>query len=445
VNYPNTRSFMEEMSKMGLEASAPMFLRITSAFSMEAQDAGEYTFNLISSDGSLLIIDGEEVVSNDGVHGTRSMSSELFLTEGDHSLEILYFKRYLGEPVLSLRWGGGPFRLMRMAFEFEPDWEELRKVPEEPSCNLQAPNSNEAGVAIRYGFTKCHSSCMSCIVGGESAADCTTCKAATPHHTVLNPRHGTGTCTERLCPLCKPKECCEKGHRHFIIDAESMNGVCLKPTDDCKAHCVTHSELHNGETRSLSTCTKGCNDIIKVPGTLLFEELQLFDVVICQADKTVSCTTPIGTTMNRRSLLGLPEETPPVGSTTLKVCSSSKTVTTEAVCPDLDEDSSSVVFSGGPTCILDVLAKVQCDRDAEGQCIKSAAGTYVGCAQLDQAPLVCALHVSEHVRDSLSCSCRQVQQKSDMCAMGGGARAAAIGYEPLERHTKACETVAGTF
>jgi len=257
--------------------------------------------------------------------------------------------------------------------------------------------------------------------------------------------------------MCKPKECCEKGHRHFIIDAESHNGICLKPTDDCKAHCVTSSTLIENERRTITTCTKGCNDIIKVPGSLITiqrqdkepKRVQLFDIVVCQADKAVTCRTPEReSSLFRRSRLGgaLGDDTSSAlqaAMTPMKECSSTKRVTTEAVCPDMDEDASSVIFSSGPSCILDVLTKIQCDRDTSGQCIKNAAGTFVGCVVLDLAPFVCESHVFEHLRNFLSCSCQQVQQEKDMCDAGGAH--AAIGYQPLERHKQACETVAGTF
>jgi len=444
VDYSDESAFAEQFqSELGLDTMQPMLVRVTGTFEMDFLDAGEYAFNLISSDGSLLVVDGETVVSNDGLHGTVSASGEVQLDAGTHKLELLYFKRLRGHPVLKLRWGGGPHKLKRRTFEFEPVWEELRVSIADPTCSLRAPNMNEAGVPILYGFTQCHSSCASCVDGGEGATDCTMCNPETPHHTILNPRFGSGTCTSRICPLCKPRECCGPGHQHFIIDSESQNGVCIKPTDDCKAHCVTNPLLVNGERRSETMCTKGCNDIIKVPGLLDVAGIQLSDIVICQALKTVTCTTPegnqaISTPSNRRGLLsisggGIAEP--------IKICSSKKDVTCQGVCPDLSEADAAEVWGSGPTCVLDILSKIQCDRDSEGACLRTAAGAFVGCTVLNPAPFACPASVFEYVRQFLSCKCHLVPQQN-ACSQGSPP---AAGYQPLDHHKRACETVASTF
>ena len=97
------------------------------------------------------------------------------------------------------------------------------------------------------------------------------------------------------------------------------------------------------------------------------------------------------------------------------------------------------VWGGGPTCVLDVLSKIQCDRDSDGTCLQSAAGAFVGCTVLNPAPFSCPASVFEYLRHFLSCKCHQVQQE-DPCGEG-----TMPGYAPLDHHKKACETVAGTF
>merc|ERR1711998_763271 len=173
-----------------------------------------------------------------------------------------------------LQWGGGPHRFRRKIFEFTPDWAALREENAPPDCTMQAPEMTSSKVPIKYGLQRCHISCASCMAGSEKPTDCTTCSEEFPHHTLLNPRFGTGTCSEMQCPLCKPKECCDRGHRHFIIDAESRNGVCLKHSDDCKQHCVTtpasdpllsQSTAHIGRSSEYTICSKGCNDLTKIP------------------------------------------------------------------------------------------------------------------------------------------------------------------------------------
>jgi hypothetical protein len=52
---------------------------------------GKYTFYLSSDDGSKLIINGIEVINNDGSHGTMEKSGTVYLTIGKHPITIEYF------------------------------------------------------------------------------------------------------------------------------------------------------------------------------------------------------------------------------------------------------------------------------------------------------------------------------------------------------------------
>lgn len=54
---------------------------------------GAYTFYTTSDDGSRLLIDGTEVVSNDGVHSATEKSGEICLDEGYHKITIEYFEK----------------------------------------------------------------------------------------------------------------------------------------------------------------------------------------------------------------------------------------------------------------------------------------------------------------------------------------------------------------
>ncbi len=60
------------------------FLQVTSE--------GLYSFTLNSDDGSLLFIDGTQVVNNGGVHAPRSMSGNATLTAGRHAFAIQFFE-----------------------------------------------------------------------------------------------------------------------------------------------------------------------------------------------------------------------------------------------------------------------------------------------------------------------------------------------------------------
>ena len=53
---------------------------------------GEYTFQTRSDDGSMLYIDREIVVDNDGVHGKRPVAGSIELSAGPHDITITFFE-----------------------------------------------------------------------------------------------------------------------------------------------------------------------------------------------------------------------------------------------------------------------------------------------------------------------------------------------------------------
>jgi outer membrane protein OmpA-like peptidoglycan-associated protein len=58
----------------------------------EITEPGDYNFRLSSDDGSILWIDNNEVISNDGVHGENSAEGALNLNKGLHQMKIWYFQ-----------------------------------------------------------------------------------------------------------------------------------------------------------------------------------------------------------------------------------------------------------------------------------------------------------------------------------------------------------------
>ncbi len=72
---------------------------------VEVPADGEWTFSTTSDDGSVLWINGELVVNNDGLHGTRTVSGTTTLTAGVHEIRVAYFEAGGGEN-LSVRWAG---------------------------------------------------------------------------------------------------------------------------------------------------------------------------------------------------------------------------------------------------------------------------------------------------------------------------------------------------
>lgn len=57
---------------------------------------GIYTFNLLSDDGSIMRIDGETVIKNDGLHSPEDKTSQKALCKGLHQFEVSYFDYYGG-------------------------------------------------------------------------------------------------------------------------------------------------------------------------------------------------------------------------------------------------------------------------------------------------------------------------------------------------------------
>jgi hypothetical protein len=67
--------------------------------------AGSYTFYLRSDDGSLLSINGQRVIDNDGIHGSRERTATVNLSSGFHSIRVDYFQLLWGS-ALNLQWSG---------------------------------------------------------------------------------------------------------------------------------------------------------------------------------------------------------------------------------------------------------------------------------------------------------------------------------------------------
>jgi hypothetical protein len=53
---------------------------------------GDYSFELVSDDGSKLYIDDREIIDNDGAHVVQTRDGELNLTGGIHNIRVSYFQ-----------------------------------------------------------------------------------------------------------------------------------------------------------------------------------------------------------------------------------------------------------------------------------------------------------------------------------------------------------------
>lgn len=60
-------------------------------------ERGVYRFYTFSDDGSVLYIDGEQIVDNDGGHSGRRAEGKVALEKGLHELRLLYFEDYMGQ------------------------------------------------------------------------------------------------------------------------------------------------------------------------------------------------------------------------------------------------------------------------------------------------------------------------------------------------------------
>lgn len=118
---------------------------------------GEYIIESWSDDGSLVYINGDLIVDNDGDHGTEKKSGEVNLTEGYHPLKVEYYNG-AGGKFLSLNWKKPgdqyaevipPYNLMHTKDQ-EGDLTNY-KLP--MSIMTKIPGSKEPVVGVHPSFT----------------------------------------------------------------------------------------------------------------------------------------------------------------------------------------------------------------------------------------------------------------------------------------------------
>lgn len=72
---------------------------------LEIPRSGYYTFYSASDDGSVLSIDDNLIVNNDGIHGLQEVEGGVFLDAGFHNIVLDYFQIDYGR-VLEVKWSG---------------------------------------------------------------------------------------------------------------------------------------------------------------------------------------------------------------------------------------------------------------------------------------------------------------------------------------------------
>ena len=74
----------------GLNRSTWFALRYGGKFNITEE--GFYKFRLASDDGSQLLLDGEKIIENDGIHEFASKGGLIYLNKGVHEIEVDYFQ-----------------------------------------------------------------------------------------------------------------------------------------------------------------------------------------------------------------------------------------------------------------------------------------------------------------------------------------------------------------
>jgi plastocyanin len=83
---------------------------------------GSYRFFLASDDGARLLVDGKEVVNDDGIHPAKDIKEKnVTLDKGEHDFRLEYFQGG-GEIELFAAWKGSDFQITPLSKWLHPQW-----------------------------------------------------------------------------------------------------------------------------------------------------------------------------------------------------------------------------------------------------------------------------------------------------------------------------------
>ena len=103
---PDRSGTVEQISYKDIETNKTAYaLQFLGVLKIETE--GEYTFYTGSNDGSLLYINNILVVNNNGGHGYQEESGKIFLTKGNHFIEVGYFQKGGGQDLFVFYQGPG--------------------------------------------------------------------------------------------------------------------------------------------------------------------------------------------------------------------------------------------------------------------------------------------------------------------------------------------------
>jgi hypothetical protein len=110
--YSNDQSFVDEIE--GFEAVDNFVMRWRGDITIP--ETGDYTFQTNSDDGSMLYIDEQLVVNNDGLHGTKAAQGTVTLTAGGHTIVVAFFENG-GLATMEASWSLAGGELQPLSYE----------------------------------------------------------------------------------------------------------------------------------------------------------------------------------------------------------------------------------------------------------------------------------------------------------------------------------------
>ena len=166
---------------------------------------GDYTFEIISDDGSELLVDGKRVVLNDGSHPAQSRQGKTHLDKGPHQVSVRFFQA--GGPFeLQVKMGGPGLPLQPLGPLVAASREELLKKAEtKPDEEKQKPQFVIQPELVKQGRELfANLGCASCHQLKENNQPIQTAEATRLLAKPLQEFTGTGGCLEANGPTARP-------------------------------------------------------------------------------------------------------------------------------------------------------------------------------------------------------------------------------------------------
>lgn len=101
------------LDELDVEEKDHFGVLFTTRFDIPAD--GEYTFGVVSDDGSKVYVDDKMVIDNDGSHSAEMKRGKVQLTKGMHDIRVEYFDDYMGQN-LELYYGSDTLPMQTLPF-----------------------------------------------------------------------------------------------------------------------------------------------------------------------------------------------------------------------------------------------------------------------------------------------------------------------------------------